>query len=118
MLVSQTILQQLGGNRFLAMTGAKNLLNTGDGLSMYLPRNGSKAKYLSIKLDRKTDTYTMLFQYEKKTLDKALTAAAKAAGMRNRFYNTSLEVVAKFEGVYCDMLQERFTEVTKMYTSL
>lgn len=118
MSTAKTILAQLGGNKFLAMTGAKNLLDTGDGLSMHLPQNGSKAKYLSIKLDRKTDTYTMIFQYEAKKLDKEMTKAAKSMGIKKRFYTSSLKEVANFSGVYFDKLQERFIEVTKMYTSL
>jgi hypothetical protein len=115
--IAQIILEQLGGRKFLAMTGAKNLLNTGKGLSMHLPRNAGKAKYLTITLNS-MDTYDMKFQREKRTLDKALTAAAKAAGMSNKFYNTEIVVVKEYKGVYSDMLQDLFTEVTGMYTTL
>ena len=43
MNIPNVILQQLGGNKFLAMTGAKNLVGDGNTLRMTLPRNGSKA---------------------------------------------------------------------------
>ena len=39
MRVAKTILEQLGGNKFRMMTGAKNLLNLGDGIAMKLGRN-------------------------------------------------------------------------------
>ena len=58
--VARTILEQLGGNKFLAMTGAKNLGFSKDSLSMHLPKNMSKANRLTIKLEW-DDTYTMRF---------------------------------------------------------
>ena len=47
MTVANTILNQLGGNQFLAMTGCKNLLGFENGLQMRIPKNGSKARRLS-----------------------------------------------------------------------
>lgn len=38
MTVANTILEQLGGSKFLAMTGAKNLLADGNTLLMTLPK--------------------------------------------------------------------------------
>lgn len=60
MKVADTILEQLGGNKFLAMTGAKNLLADGNTLRMTLPKNRSRANRLWITLDS-NDTYTMNF---------------------------------------------------------
>ena len=37
--VARIIWEHLGGNKFRVMTGAKNLLNTGDGLAMKIGRN-------------------------------------------------------------------------------
>ena len=37
--VARIIWEQLGGNKFRVMTGAKNLLNLGDGLAMKIGRN-------------------------------------------------------------------------------
>lgn len=50
MTVSQTILSQLGGNRFIAMTGSKNFVGSDDALSFKLVPNQSKAKYMRIVL--------------------------------------------------------------------
>ena len=60
MNTAQIILEQLGGNKFIAMTGAKNFVSDGDTLRMTLPRNGSKANRLNITL-APDDTYTMHF---------------------------------------------------------
>lgn len=38
MTIANEILAQLGGGRFIAMTGAKNLVNCGDALRFALPR--------------------------------------------------------------------------------
>ena len=37
MTIANTILEQLGGNKFIAMTGAKNFLSNGSTLRMTLP---------------------------------------------------------------------------------
>lgn len=48
---AQIILQQLGGNRFLAMTGARMLCDLGDGLAFNLPRCAkNKATKVCIRL--------------------------------------------------------------------
>ena len=52
MTVANTILNQLGGNQFLAMTGCKNLLGFENGLQMRIPKNGSKANFLKIMQER------------------------------------------------------------------
>ena len=60
MRIADIILQQLGGNKFLVMTGAKNLVADGNTLRMTLPKNCSRANRLYITLDA-DDTYTMRF---------------------------------------------------------
>jgi hypothetical protein len=62
MRVADIILDQLGGNKFLAMTGAHHLLADGNTLRMQLTKNMSKANRLWITLDA-DDTYTMHFFY-------------------------------------------------------
>ena len=37
MTIANTILEQLGGNKFIAMTGAKNFVSDGNTLRMTLP---------------------------------------------------------------------------------
>jgi len=93
--VAQTILRQLGGNKFIAMTGSKNFVsNTKENsLTMKLTRNKLSASHLRIKLTA-NDDYTMEFFGRTGTIKKTI------------------------EGVYCDMLQDIFTEVTGLYTYL
>ena len=100
--VSATILAQLGGNKFIVMTGSKNFVygtnNSGnDYITMQLTTNKAKAKFLQITL-LPSDTYHMEFI----KIDREL----------NR------KVVANHEGVYCDMLQDIFTQTTGLYTRL
>lgn len=98
----KVILQQLGGNRFIVMTGSKNFVysNNGNTLSMHLTRNKAKAKYLKITLNS-MDTYDMVF-----------------STLKGKKFEEVLVEVVKHEGVYCDQLQEIFTEVTGLYTHL
>lgn len=97
MQVAQTILNQLGGNKFVAMIGSKNFLASENYLRMNLTRNKAKAKWLKITLNG-NDLYTMDFF----TADKECNIKTKV----------------KFEDVYCDQLQSFFTEATGLYTSL
>ena len=114
MSVADTILAQLGGQKFIVMTGAKNFVwdNENQTLRMTLPKNGSKANRLYITL-RWDDTYNMrFFRYTPSKLrinNKKGTAD---------FVAEKIEEVKTYEMVYCDQLQELFTEVTKMYTHL
>jgi hypothetical protein len=91
------ILQQLGGNKFTAMTGSYNYVATNNGLRMSLRRNKVQAKQLSIELNS-LDLYDVHFY----TFDSAFNIKTKA----------------KYENVYSDMLQDIFTKVTGLYTSL
>jgi hypothetical protein len=71
MQVAQTILAQIGGNNFLAMTGAKNLTHTDNSLTFHFPKNSpkNKIKIVKITLDA-DDTYTIKFyQYSARTFD-------------------------------------------------
>lgn len=99
--VAGTILSQLGGRRFLMMTGSKpGAYGTNDEgndfITMKLTRNASKANYMRIELTG-MDDYIMTF------------ISIRGA---------SMNVKVKKEGVYCDMLQSMFTEVTGLYTTL
>lgn len=106
--VTATILNQLGGRKFVAMTGSKNFTfegisehNKNINLRMDLSTNKSGANRLEIHL-MTDDTYTMKFY-------------------KLSFKNRCEAVISKeqtFDGVYCDMLQSIFTQVTGMHTSL
>ena len=90
------ILNQLGGKKFIAMTGSKEFIDMGDGLKMKLTSNKLKAQYLYIQL-LQNDTYKMTF--------------AKIVKME-------WIVVSDTVGVYADMLQKVFTEKTGLDTTL
>lgn len=94
--VAKEILNQLGGAKFIAMTGSKNFIGSEDALTMHLTKNKANAKYLRIELNA-NDTYTMIFR--------------KAANKNYEYH-----IAAKFEDVYGDMLQDIFTSTTGLYT--
>ena len=107
-IVAETILEQLGGNKFIVMTGASHLVESENSLRMHLPKNMSKANRLEITLTP-MDTYTMRFyRYSAPRLNHS----------KMTFTNEKVTEVAKFDDVYCDMLQEIFTQVTGMYIRL
>lgn len=61
MSVAKTILNQLGGNKFLVMTGAKHLFDLGNGLQFKLPNfAGVRINAVRITLDP-SDTYSVEF---------------------------------------------------------
>lgn len=111
MTVGQTIYQQLGGGRFVAMTGAKYFLADDNKLRFRIGRNASKANKVVITLDP-YDTYTMTFS--------KYTPYSFKIKKDGTFKETqeSDKIIAEYEGIYCDQLQEIFTEVTGMYTRL
>lgn len=59
---ANAILEQLGGNRFIAMTGAKHVVYGKSGLVLKIgQRPANKATHLQITLDAGTDSYTVQF---------------------------------------------------------
>ena len=97
MSVAKTILKQLGGNKFAAMTGAKNFVDCGDALAMRIGRNSSNSNYLKITLNS-MDTYDMKF-----------------CKLTRKFEEKS---VTEYKNVYNDLMRGTFTAHTGMYTSL
>ncbi len=99
MQVANTILSQLGGNRFLAMTGARDLTGSQDSLTMRLPRGAkSGITHLCVTLDA-SDTYTI----------KAMKFSKRALQMVD---------IASHENVYADSLRDVFEGMTGLYTRL
>ena len=95
--VANTILAQLGGNRFLAMTGARNLMGGENMLTMKLGKGAPDGiTHLTVTLDA-DDTYTVLFQ--------------KVRGAK-------VAEITKHVGVYADMLTDVFYNATGFLTSL
>lgn len=108
MNVPEIILQQLGGGRFIAMTGVHNLCGHKDSLFMSLPRNKSRANRLHIHYVP-NDLYTMKFiRYLPPRLEKKTLALLPE----------ELTYIKIYEEIYCDQLCELFTEVTGLYTNL
>lgn len=108
MRVADTILQQLGGHKFVVMTGSSQFVSDKNTLRMKLAKNMSRANKLDITLDE-YDTYTMTFYRY---------TPPRRKPNKYEFTDAKTEIIAKYEGVYCDMLQEIFTQVTGMYTHL
>lgn len=99
--VAKTIIDQLGGQRFAAMTGAKGwtALQVNEqqdgGVQFRIGRNAKSIHWVRVTLTY-ADTYTMEF---------------------GRGYKTS-RVVSTFEDIYCDQLRGTFEDATGLYTSL
>jgi len=97
MSVAKTILEQLGGNKFRMMTGAKNFMSFAEGLVMKIGRNSSNSNYLKITLNS-MDLYDMEF--------------AKVTKMGEK------KSVTEYKNVYNDLMRGTFTAHTGMYTKL
>ena len=96
--IAAEILGQLGGRRFLGMTGSKNLTSGERSLSMKLIPNKSHAKYLKVRLNG-LDLYDMIFF---------------SVGRHD------LEPIVKHEAnnLYADMIVMEFEKITGLYTQL
>lgn len=108
MEIANTILQQLGGHKFIVMTGSKHFVADGNTLKMCLARNSSGANRLHIILDA-DDTYTMRFFHY---------TAPRFNHKTFTFSEEKIKEIKTIEGIYCDMLQDIFTETTGLYTHL
>ena len=94
--IAQTILTQLGGNCFLAMTGAKQLVNTGNG-PQFAIGSGAKNKANKVVVTLDGDLYSVRF----------LTIRG-----------TTITERGTFEMIYGDRLSALFTEQTGFDTHL
>ena len=97
MSVAKTILSQLGGNKFAAMTGAKNFVDCVDALSMRIGRNNTSSNYLKITLNM-MDLYDVRF-----------SRVSLKGGERS---------VTEYNNIFNDQLVEVFEKHTGMYTKL
>ena len=89
-------LKQLGGNKFIAMTGAKQFSFGKQGLGFRIGKNSKSINYVRVDL-KSNDLYDMEFI---------------------RIRGTKIKVVKKVTGVYNDQLQKIFTKHTGLYTRL
>ena len=93
--IAGEILKQLGGNKFIAMTGAKNFGVSHTGMHFMIPRHNN-INAISISLTV-WDTYRVEF----KKIDQ-----------------NGIKAISSFDNVYFDQLQELFTQQTGLYTHL
>lgn len=105
--IANTILAQLGGNKFLAMTGSHQLTYSSKEryLQMKLRRNASGAQYLKITLEP-NDVYTMEFFKVKTKRESGFVVDYERVEVK------------KIEYVYEDGLQPLFTSITELRTHL
>jgi SH3-like domain-containing protein len=97
--VPQIILQQLGGNRFCAMTGAKNMVGGTDMLMFSLPARFAKDGINKVRITlTPSDTYRVEFM--------------KIIGTK------PVKVISEYDDVYADSLRRVFTSATGLDTHL
>jgi len=93
--IAETIIQQMGGNKFKVMTGAKNFkygISVWDNVYVEFSIPNRKVNRVNIEL-MPSDDYNMTF------------------------YKGEI-VVKRVDGIFFDMLQTAFTNVTGLYTHL
>lgn len=93
---AQTILSQLGGNKFLAMTGASNLTSRPDGLSFKVGRNAGKVTHVRV-------TLTAMDDYQVEFLN---------------IRGVNVKPVTSYRCLQADQLGEAFERATGMRVSL
>lgn len=101
-VIAETILQQLGGNRFAVMTGSKNFMRIAHGLIFDLSRNMTSANCCEITLNG-LDLYDIKFYLRRQN---------------HKTWDVTKKVIREYYDVYAEMLPEIFTETTGMYTRL
>ncbi len=106
--VPNTIYQQLGGNRFVVMTGAKYFVGDKNSLRFKIGRNKSKTNTVEITL-RGDDTYDMTFKW---------VTMPRISLKTGEYIEGKDELIREFNGIFFFQLQELFTEVTGLYTHL
>jgi hypothetical protein len=95
--VARTILQQLGGSHFIAMTGAKLVFCTKNGLTVTVPKNVTCTNRFEVRLND-SDLYDLWFYQVQK--------------------NGKIKLVKSYRDVFFDDLQDLYTETTGLYTKL
>jgi len=97
--VPEIILQQLGGNKFVAMTGASEFIAGSEFLGFKIPKNSSPANRVTIKYSPARDLYTIDF-------------------IKTSRNGLDTKIVQSYKDVSADQLREIFTGFTGMETSL
>jgi len=96
--IANTILQQLGGRRFIAMTGARNFIAGKDDLSFRIPGTLTRQRINAVQIRLEpSDTYTVIFFVIR---------------------GVKIKEASRHEDVYCDSLCELFRDVTGLETRM
>ena len=98
--IAETILSQIGGRRFITMTGAKNFVAIQQGLQLDLPKT---PHFVKDGISRLHIVLTPADEYK--------ITAYKIRGM-------NVKEISVTDGVYCDQLEEVFTSLTGPYPRL
>jgi len=108
--VVSTIIDQLGGKRFMMMTGCKNFIyqgitedNNNVWVRMDVPRNSGNINRFKVTYNRGTDSYELEFYQQR---------------FNRKTFEYEVKNKKEFFDVYAEQLQTFFTGVTGLYTSL
>jgi hypothetical protein len=96
MYVAVTILEQLGGNKFITMTGAKCWTYDETSITFKIGRNSGKVQFFKVTLNA-LDLYDLEFY---------------------KHIKDEKRMIEEVKGVFNDQLQEIFNRVTGMDTHL
>jgi len=95
LFLAKEILHQLGGNKFIAMTGAKNISGGNYSLQFKIMRNSRRVTHVKIEING-LDLYDLTF-YSIRGYDSPI-------------------IRSQANNIYADMLQTTFTEHTGLNT--
>ncbi len=98
MSVASVILEQLGGNKFRVMTGAKSFVDCGNALMFMLP-----SRFASKGINKVRITLTPADEYDMEFF---------------KVWGSKCTLVDSVQGVYCDQLQAIFKDKTGLDTRL
>lgn len=94
--IAKTIINQLGGNKFAMMTGAKNFVATESGVYFSIGRNASSINRVEVELNA-NDLYNIRF---------------------SRATKKTMKLLAEHADVYAEDMAAIFTDETGMHTKL
>jgi hypothetical protein len=96
--IPNEILRQLGGRKFVAMTGARQFVGSERSLSFRLPGNITRHRINGVRITLDADdTYTVIFF---------------------NIHGTKLKEISTHDGIYCDGLTDHFRDATGLETRM
>lgn len=107
--IATTILNQIGGRKFLVCTGSQIINSSENSITFKLTRNKTQANRLKITYNYGLDLYDV--EFYKETLPHLNKKTWE-------WIKGSKKEIKKYNEIYCDMLEELFTETTGLVTRL